>query len=118
MGERLQTTNPRVLTAGPDDERVPLIQNVTIQPQRRRYGGHSLRRHCTIVLSTTLLFLLFLFLLPYEWTPGHRYHEDGIPPKWPWTNVTDTSSNSITFEELKRILLESPDPVKAEEWSK
>ena len=105
--------------AGPSDERTPLIQVVTIQPKRRRRSGEKIRQFCTIVLSTTLIVLLFLYLLPFEWAPSHHHHRDEYDPKWPWTNITNyESTRTIAFKELQNILLESPDPAKAEEWSK
>ena len=105
--------------SGSSDERTPLIQVVTVQPKRRRRTGAKLRNFCTIVLSTTLVVLLFLFLLPFEWAPSYHHHRGESSPKWPWTNVTNhKSTNTIKFKELQKILLESPDPAKAEEWSK
>jgi N-acetylated-alpha-linked acidic dipeptidase len=85
------------------NERTPLIATVPIAPRRPRYAHSTVRRFCTIALCCTLIAAGLLFILPVgALFPGHRHGH---------------RRNAITYEELQEILLATPEPEKAREWS-
>ncbi|CZT04427.1 hypothetical protein WAI453_011479 [Rhynchosporium graminicola] len=88
------------------DERSPLITTIRIAPPRQRYKHSIVRRFCTIALSSSLIALLVVFLLPVAFLPSHR-HQRPHP-----------HDSAITYSELQTILLETPKAEKAREWSK
>ncbi|KAM5355516.1 hypothetical protein ACJ41O_002162 [Fusarium nematophilum] len=93
------------------NERTPLIQTVYVGPPRRRYPHQTCRRFFTIA-STVILILgfgSFLFHAFFIW-PRHSHHGHG--GYWP------PGRNHLSPEEVERILFETPDPLKAEEWSR
>ena len=102
------------------NEHTPLIQTVVIARPRDRYSHSTLRRFCTISLISTLLVIVILFLLPSGLLPGLEDHRNHLP-FWPlsgWLPSSWPESEGVSFENLQRILLETPDGVKTEEWSK
>jgi N-acetylated-alpha-linked acidic dipeptidase len=101
-------------------EHTPLLTTVELGPPRRRYPHNVLRRFCTIALSSTLIwFLLAVFVTlifdpdatHYHPRPPHRHH----PDQWTWPGCR---GRKVTYEQLKQILLDTPDSKKAEEWSR
>ena len=104
------------------DERTPLIQTVIIAPPRQRYSHSTIRRFCTISLITTLIVIAILFLLPSGVLPGLEDHRN-YSPFLPWSgNILPhrswPRSAGLSFEDLQKILLETPDGGKAKEWSR
>ncbi|OCK73391.1 Zn-dependent exopeptidase [Lepidopterella palustris CBS 459.81] len=105
------------------DERTPLIQVIQIRPARDRYPHHTLRRICTIVLAVVPLFVLATFILILI-LPGPLDGDDGAD--WsaylPWAGAHISKawpqSDGVTYEELQKILLTTPDAAKARDWSK
>lgn len=98
-------------------ESTPLIQTVRVAPRRRRYPHSTVRRFCSIALTSTLIFALICFLLPISILPrGHgsiaRYipWSKAIPRSWP-------QSTGVTFAELQEILLNTPNETMARQWS-
>ncbi|KAL1305686.1 hypothetical protein AAFC00_007279 [Neodothiora populina] len=108
-------------------EDTPLLVAVPVRPQRQRYPHQTLRRFCTIALVsvpvTIIAFALLTIALggqsdlfgdgdskgfsPFSWsasskTPPH--------PNWP-------AGDGLSYENLKSILLETPDADKAKAWS-
>jgi N-acetylated-alpha-linked acidic dipeptidase len=95
------------------DEHTPLITTVRVGQVRRRYPHNTLRRFCTIALSSTLVCVLFTFLLTVVFAPHRlRRHRDS---QWSWPGCED---RKLSYEGLKEVLLDTPDSKKAEEWSK
>lgn len=92
------------------NERTPLIQTVQVGPPRRRYPHQTWRRFFTIASSVVLIcgFASFIFHGLFIWP--HRYHR-GQPGGWP-------HGQPLSREDLDRILFDTPDPKKAEEWSR
>ncbi|KAI1812943.1 Zn-dependent exopeptidase [Poronia punctata] len=84
------------------NERTPLFTTVAVGTPRQRYPHQTLRRFCTIALVSSLFALLVTFLFTTTSVPPHRHHPHG----------------RVTFEELQAILLDTPSPEKAAEWSK
>lgn len=104
----------------PPSEQTPLLQTVVIPPVRPRYSHSIVRRFCTIALSSTLIVVVLLFLIPSKWLPGNNTASEGSPslgsrdayPYQAWLE-----SEGLKYEGLKDILLETPSEDKAREWS-
>lgn len=101
-------------------EQTPLLTTVRVGPPRRRYPHNVLRRFCTIALSSILIWsMLAIFVTlvfdPYaeDRRPRPPHHHGNDPWTWP-----GCGGRKITYEQLKQILLETPDSKKAEEWSR
>lgn len=92
------------------DENTPLIQTVQVGPPRRRYPHQTWRRFFTLICSAILIggFGLFVFQTFFI---GPRHHH-GHPGSWL------PGKSRLSYEELERILFDTPDPKKAEEWSR
>ncbi|KAI1433495.1 Zn-dependent exopeptidase [Xylaria sp. CBS 124048] len=91
------------------NERTPLITTVLVGPPCRRYHNQTLRRFCTIALSSSLVALLITFLVTTVYAPDYsRSH------RWPHHTA---KRNALTFEQLQAILLETPSAEKASQWS-
>src|SRR6478609_6064591 len=92
------------------DENTPLIQTVRVGPPRRRYPHQTWRRFFTLICSVILIggFGLFVFQTFFI---GPRHHH-GHPGSWL------PGKSRLSYEELERILFDTPDPKKAEEWSR
>ncbi|EPE24752.1 PA [Glarea lozoyensis ATCC 20868] len=97
------------------DERTPLITTVQVGPPRQRYSHSIVRRFCTIALSSSLLALVVLFLLPASVLDRHHHHRRPSRPTPPPPNH---GRNALSFKELQDILIETPKEEKAQEWSK
>ena len=95
------------------DERTPLITTVVVGRPRERYTHSTLRRFCTIALTTTLIVVLLLFLIPSHWLPFH----DRSGPATAIPHSAWPQSQGITYEELQQILLDTPSADKAREWA-
>ncbi|KAF4465742.1 glutamate carboxypeptidase II [Fusarium albosuccineum] len=93
------------------NERTPLIQTVRVGPPRRRYPHQTCRRFFTIICTVILIcgFGSFLFHAFFIW-PRHSHHRQR--PSWP------PGKGHLSPEELERILFDTPDPKKAEKWSR
>ncbi|GKZ38242.1 hypothetical protein AbraIFM66950_010271 [Aspergillus brasiliensis] len=99
-------------------ESTPLLTTVGIRPHRHRYPHHSLRRFCTITLTSILTLSLCLFLTPNAILP--RAH-GSIWSYLPWANPFPHSSwpegHGLSYAELQAVLKETPSAQKAREWS-
>ncbi|KAI1801170.1 Zn-dependent exopeptidase [Daldinia bambusicola] len=90
------------------NEYTPLITTVNVGPVRQRYPHQIIRRFCTVALGSSLIALFITFLVTVVLAPQHTtYHG------WPGHH-----KNRLTYEDLKTILLETPSPSKATEWSR
>lgn len=96
-------------------ERTPLITTVRVASPRPRYPHAVLRRFCTVALTSILIWFFIIVVaasvtsFPY----GHPHHGPGAP--WPWPGF---GRRKVTYEQLQRILLETPGSRQAEEWSR
>ncbi|KAL8833199.1 MAG: hypothetical protein Q9170_004421 [Blastenia crenularia] len=112
-----------------NNEQTPLLTTVHVVPQQPRYRHNTLRRFCTIALSTTLIVVVVLFLIPINWLPHHDWNDGwgdddrpwGLPWSSPWSSPYPHSawpaSQGISYGELQGILLSTPKEAKAQEWS-
>ncbi|KAI1823201.1 hypothetical protein F4861DRAFT_549946 [Xylaria intraflava] len=90
------------------NERTPLITTVIVGPPRRRYPHQTLRRFCTIALSSSLVALLITFLVTTVYAPDYSH-----PRPWPGHGRSD-----LSFEQLQALLLDTPSAEKASQWSR
>jgi N-acetylated-alpha-linked acidic dipeptidase len=88
-------------------ERTPLLTTVRVGAAPPRYSHHTVRRFCTIALGSSLIALFLTFLWTVVFRPSH--HVDFPSPH---------HGSHISFDELKAILLGTPNEDKAAEWSK
>ncbi|KAK0656557.1 hypothetical protein B0T16DRAFT_343726 [Cercophora newfieldiana] len=91
-------------------DRTPLL--VATAPVRRRKPG-ILRRLITVGVPSLLLWA-YLWWLMDVFTPSHWPHRtrDG---SWSWPGC---KHRNVTYDQLRRILLDTPSSEKAEEWSR
>ncbi|KAJ3493673.1 hypothetical protein NLG97_g4583 [Lecanicillium saksenae] len=97
-------------------ESTPLIRTsraATLAEQRRRRENQTCRRFFLIATTCIALWGLFsfffqaFFVWPYHY---HRSHDGRY-------SSTDRDGKSLSYEQLKKILLDTPDADKAREWS-
>ncbi|KAL8713247.1 MAG: hypothetical protein Q9220_002768 [cf. Caloplaca sp. 1 TL-2023] len=108
----------------PLNEQTPLLTTVHVVPREPRYRHSTLRRFCTIALSTTLIVVVVLFLIPINWLP-HNNWDDGWGDGTSGSRTRSTAypykarpdSQGLSYKELQEILLSTPDEAKAREWS-
>ncbi|KAG9256064.1 uncharacterized protein F5Z01DRAFT_650938 [Emericellopsis atlantica] len=94
-------------------ESTPLIQTVSVGPQRRRYPHNTCRRFCTILSCSLLItgFASFLLQAIFIW-PNENRHKHHGGHYWPPQN----GNKGLSLEEVEGILLDTPSAEKAEEW--
>jgi N-acetylated-alpha-linked acidic dipeptidase len=102
-------------------EHTPLLTTVRVAPPRRRSSHNVLRRFCTIALSSTLIWFLLAVFVTLLVDPasrkhyphhGHHRHDSDETEPWTWPG------RKVNNERLEKILLETPESKKAEQWSK
>jgi N-acetylated-alpha-linked acidic dipeptidase len=106
------------------DERTPLIAVVQTRPHRDRYPHHTLRYICTLLLSAVLFLGIGAVILIFTFVPLDNRDESlqhwsnylpaaahNIPQSWP-------KSMGLEYTDLQKILLKTPKPEKAREWSR
>ncbi|MCJ1454392.1 hypothetical protein MMC28_004745 [Mycoblastus sanguinarius] len=104
-------------------EQTPLLQTVIITPARPRYTHSAIRRFCTIALATTLIVIIVLFLIPARWLPGDQSESEWAPRHsyLPWSSPYPHKawplSEGLEYDELQKVLLETPREERAREWS-
>ena len=106
------------------NEQTPLIQTVVITPARPRYTHSTIRRFCTVALATTLVVILILFLVPAHWLPGDNSESEWTPKltdflPWSWSLPSRfwPQSEGLAYDDLKELLLKTPNESKIREWS-
>lgn len=91
-------------------ETTPLLTTVRVGSVPQRYPHSTLRRFCTIVLTSSLIVVFGTFLFTVVFgshdPPHHGY--------WPWPSH---GRKGFTFDKLKDILLDTPSGEKASQWS-
>ena len=99
-------------------EQTPLITTVIVAPPRPRYSHSTIRRFCTIALSTTLIVVIILFLIPARYLPGNNTESEWSPryasSYLPWHSPYELKG--LSYKELTEVLLDTPNPDKAREW--
>lgn len=99
-------------------ERSPLLQTVAVAPPRQRYSHSTLRRFCTIALSSALVVVVICFLVPFPVTSKHHGSTSSyLPWAHPFPSKAWPESEGISYGELQEILLSTPEESKAREWS-
>jgi N-acetylated-alpha-linked acidic dipeptidase len=95
-------------------ERTPLITTLPIASPRPRYPHAVVRRFCTIALASVLTWFFLSVAVSLTLFPdGHGYHDHHSHRTWPgW------GRRKVDYDQLKRILLDTPSSEKAEEWSR
>ncbi|KAL9101870.1 MAG: hypothetical protein Q9163_002915 [Psora crenata] len=105
----------------PSNEQTPLLQTVVISPPRQRYSHKYIRRFSTIALSFILIAVIILFLVPAHWLPGNHSESEWAPRLQPWSSYLSHASwpqnRGESYEELRKLLLESPKEEEARKWS-
>lgn len=89
------------------NEWTPLIQTVPVARPQTRYPHQTCRRFFTIASASLIIcgFVTFVIQAFAVW-PRHHHHGPWAPGK------------GLGPEELRSILFDTPDPKKAEEWSR
>lgn len=104
------------------NEQTPLIRTVRVErdgPRYRAFPHSTFRRFCTIALSCTLILVLIGFLVPFAILPGDRHNHDHRHQdrdRWMLSNIWP-QSDRLTFEDLKEIILHTPDESEARKSS-
>ncbi|KAL9125778.1 MAG: hypothetical protein Q9217_005068 [Psora testacea] len=105
----------------PPNEQTPLLQTVIIAPPRPHYSHNYIRRSCTVALSFTLIVVIILFLIPAHWFPGNHSESEWSLRLLPWKSHSPLESwpqtRGFSYDELKKLLLGTPEEEKAREWS-
>ncbi|KAL8797066.1 MAG: hypothetical protein Q9195_000837 [Heterodermia aff. obscurata] len=120
LGEDLRAS---IIVAMPSNERTPLITTVVVGTQRQRYAHSTLRRFCTIALTSSFVIVLLLFLLPIDLLPSSQQHKDSnsldkyLPWSSPYPHESWPQSQGLSYEHLQQVLLQTPIEEKAREWS-
>ncbi|PSR87426.1 hypothetical protein BD289DRAFT_235369 [Coniella lustricola] len=96
-------------------EHTPLIATVRTAPPRQRYQHSVVRRFCTIALSCSVLGLFAVFLLPSDFVDPSGHHHGGHHGHHGGHHHHGGRPN---YEELKRILLDTPTSENAKEWQR
>ncbi|KAF2237272.1 Zn-dependent exopeptidase [Viridothelium virens] len=108
------------------NERTPLIAVVHVAPPRQRYPHQTLRRFCTIALTTipiaVIIAILVLFFLGFgadDFFDEHPHRRPQAPYPPPSISLSDISGTStgLSYEDLQQILLDTPQEKKIREWS-
>ena len=97
----------------PPSEGTPLLQTVVLTAPRQRYSHSYIRRFCTAALLFTLIVVVIFFLVPGRWLPGNPSESEWAPALSSWPE-----SSGLRYEDLQKVLLETPKEEKAREWSK
>ena len=107
----------------PSNERTPLVTTVVVGTQRQRYTHSTLRRFCTIALTSSLVIVLLLFLLPIDLLLPSPQPKDinsldkYLPWSSPYPHESWPHSQGLSYEKLQHVLLQTPIEGKAREWS-
>lgn len=99
-------------------ERTPLITTVRVERTQlpsRPFPHSTFRRFCTIALACTLILAVIGFALPFALLPGDR--ERGHRHRHRPDDDFRQQSESLTFDELKDIILATPNETQARAWS-
>lgn len=89
-------------------EHTPLITTVKVEAApRHRYSPPVVRRLFTLSFSSVFFWLSLLFFASFTFLPR--------PSSWPGCGH---GRSKVDYEELRQLLLDTPDSKKAEEWQR
>ncbi|KAL2134960.1 hypothetical protein VTI74DRAFT_10281 [Chaetomium olivicolor] len=95
-------------------ERTPLITRVPIGEPRPRYSHGVVRRFCTVALASIMIWFFIALAVSFTFFPdGHPHHDP--EDRWTWPGC---GRRKVNYDQLKRILLDTPTSEKAEQWSR
>ena len=95
-------------------ERTPLISRLPVAEPRPRYPHGVLRRFCTVALASTLIWFFVALAVSSTFFPdGHSHHDPN--DRWTWPGC---GRRKVDYDQLRRILLDTPTSEHAEEWSR
>jgi len=95
-------------------ERTPLITRAPVAERRPRYPHGVLRRFCTVALGSTLIWFFVALAVSSTFFPDSHSHHDP-EDRWTWPGC---GRRKVSYDQLKRILLDTPSSKHAEEWSR
>ncbi len=103
------------------NERTALLETVQIAPPRQRYSHSTIRRICTAVLTTSLVIVGALFLLPLRFVPSQHGHGSGTSWYFAWSSPYPhrawPASDGLSYKDLQDILLTTPQEDQIRHWS-
>lgn len=103
------------------NERTTLLETVQVAPPRQRYSHSTIRRICTAALTTSLVIVATLFLLPVRFVPSSRGHGAGASWYFAWSSPYPhqawPASDGVSYKDLQDILLTTPQEDKIRHWS-
>ncbi len=102
------------------NEHTALLESVRVAPPRQRYSHNTIRLLCTVALTTSLLVVVTLFLLPADLLPSFHHHAGASRYlQWssPYAHRSWPASEGVSYEELQKLLLATPSEDKARQWS-
>ena len=102
-------------------EHTPLLETVQVAPPRQRYSHNIIRRICTAALTTSLVVVAVLFLLPVRFVPSSDRPDAGASWYFAWSSPYPhkswPASHGVSYKELQDILLTTPQEDKIRHWS-
>lgn len=107
------------------NERTPLITTVRVEhregPRYRSFPHSTFRRFCVIALGCILILAIAAFLVSFAILPNNRHNHGHHRGPWQLSSELSTDqwlqSGGLTLDELKEIILSTPDEEQARKWS-
>lgn len=103
------------------NEHTALLETVQVAPPRQRYSHGTIRRICTAALTTSLVIVGTLFLLPVRFVPSSHSHSTGASWYFAWSSPNPhrawPASGGLSYKDLQDILLTTPQEDKIRQWS-
>ncbi|MCJ1368378.1 hypothetical protein MMC16_007520 [Acarospora aff. strigata] len=103
------------------NEHTALLETVHVAPPRQRYSHGTIRRFCTVALTSSLVIIVALFLLPLRFLPSSHRRSTGASWYFPWSSSHPhrawPASEGVSYKDLQDILLTTPQEDKIKHWS-
>lgn len=103
------------------NERTALLETVQVAPPRQRYSHSTVRQLCTAVLTTSLVIVGALFLVPVRFVPSSPSHGTGASWYFAWSSPYPhkawPASDGLSYKHLQDILLTTPQEDQIRHWS-
>lgn len=109
-----KTTHNVVISGEKNSELAPLLSPVRTVTRRQRHPRDVLRCLCAIALSCGAIVWFTIFLFDFG-SPGPRQRNGHLGWEFSWPSCRE---RTLSYEELKQILLDTPSSEKAEEWQR
>ncbi|KAK7743593.1 hypothetical protein SLS53_004128 [Cytospora paraplurivora] len=109
-----KTTHNVVISDEKNPELAPLLSPVRTVPTRRHHPRDVLRHLCAIALSCGAIVWFTIFLFDFG-SSGPRQRNGHLDWEFSWPSCQE---RTLSYEELKQILLDTPSSEKAEEWQR